>query len=146
MKKTIAISLTCMLAVFSLVSFFLLPTKDVVTDVQPVESASEVIDQKSKQVSVPTREQTHQEALPDYHPDETGVKNVLSRKEVLKPPSLEETVASVETSLSDRIRALNQNLGDREARAALQRQLSGSDMEAYKAAVIWTVKNTSDKN
>lgn len=143
MKKAIAISLTCMLVVFSLASFLLLPQKDGGQDTQSVVTTAKVVEQQYQTVSEPFQEKTDKEALPDYHPDKSGTKDTLRRRELSKPPSLEETVATVESSLNDRIRALNQNLGDPKARAILQRQLSSSEMDAYKAAVVWTVKNKS---
>jgi hypothetical protein len=144
MKKTIAIALACVLTVFSLVTVLLLPEKNQApANVLLVEPISEMADKKVEPASESPRKQMPEEVLPDYHPDKIGVEAATARNVISKPPALEETVASVESSLSERIRVLNQNLGDKEAKASLQRQLSGSKIEAYKKAVIWTVKNAA---
>ncbi|QSP95533.1 hypothetical protein LPB19_03710 [Marinobacter salinisoli] len=81
-------------------------------------------------------------ALPDFPPILQSKQDLVTDPVIEKPVALDETIESVEEVLGSRIEALNQNLGDAEVRDALKRDLKGADMQAYKAAVLWKVKNS----
>lgn len=141
MKKVVIFSCICVLTVFGFMTIILSADGQKETAGKPPSPSGSIPRMDFQDMAEPDGRIIEKVALPDYHPREVP-RTATSEGDVPRPDSLEETMSSVESSLNDRIRILNQNLGNREVRISLQQELTGTNMAAYKAAVLWTVKNS----